>query len=142
MRFACWITRATDTHLKYATIIFPGQKWLSERASMLRCTYIACRVFSCRRQLLQCNRWRKVSPSGDKLMCSDVTGNLLTSNFVVSFSITWKLNEIISRLPFCHVTPCSLVNRNQLYILVGPYPQHSRSREPDLTQWPPFCILQ
>ena len=33
MRFACWIINATDTHSEYA---FPRQKWLRERASMLR----------------------------------------------------------------------------------------------------------
>ena len=97
-------------------------------------TYIACLVFSCWTQLVQCNRWRKVSRSGDKLMCCDVTGNLLPSKFVVSFRFMWKLNDIISRLLFCHVTPCSLVDRNQLYIPVRPYSQHSPLREPDLTQ--------
>ena len=45
MRFACWITKATDTHTEYAIVIaFPLQQWLHERASMLRYTYIACRV--------------------------------------------------------------------------------------------------
>jgi hypothetical protein len=37
MRIACWITKATDTHSEYVIIItFPRQKWLRERASMLR----------------------------------------------------------------------------------------------------------
>jgi hypothetical protein len=37
MRFACWIPRATDTHLKYVIVIaIPLQQWLRERASMLR----------------------------------------------------------------------------------------------------------
>jgi hypothetical protein len=45
MRFACWITKATDTHLEYVIlIVFPRQQWLHERASMLRYTYIACLV--------------------------------------------------------------------------------------------------
>jgi hypothetical protein len=45
MRFACWITKATDT--EYVILIaFPRQQWLSERASMLRYTYIACLVYS------------------------------------------------------------------------------------------------
>ena len=38
MRFACWITKATDTHL----IAFPRQQWLHEHTSMLPYTYIAC----------------------------------------------------------------------------------------------------
>jgi hypothetical protein len=41
MRFACWITKATDTRWEYAILIaFLWQKWLRERASMLRNTYI------------------------------------------------------------------------------------------------------
>jgi hypothetical protein len=37
MRFACWITKATDTHSEYLMLIaFPRLQWLSERASLLR----------------------------------------------------------------------------------------------------------
>ena len=37
MRFACWLTKATDTHSEYAVLTaFPQQQWLRERASMLR----------------------------------------------------------------------------------------------------------
>jgi hypothetical protein len=43
MRCACWITRATDTYSEYLMLIaFRLQKWLCERALMLRYTYIAC----------------------------------------------------------------------------------------------------
>ena len=36
MRFACWITKATNTHSEYVTLIaFPRQQWLRQRASML-----------------------------------------------------------------------------------------------------------
>jgi hypothetical protein len=46
MRFACWITKAIDTHSEYVILIaFPRQQWLRERASVLRYKYIACRVF-------------------------------------------------------------------------------------------------
>jgi hypothetical protein len=42
-RFACWVTKATDTHPEYAILnTFPLQQWLHERASTLRYTYIAC----------------------------------------------------------------------------------------------------
>jgi hypothetical protein len=42
---ACCITKATDTHLEYAILIaFSRQQQLRERASILRCTYIACLV--------------------------------------------------------------------------------------------------
>jgi hypothetical protein len=39
MRFACWITKATDTPSEYVIrIAFPRQEWLRERASILRYT--------------------------------------------------------------------------------------------------------
>jgi hypothetical protein len=45
MRFACWITKATDTHSQYIMLIaFPRQQWLRESTPMLRYTYIACLV--------------------------------------------------------------------------------------------------
>jgi len=45
MRIACWITKATDTHLEYVIVIaFPLQQWLRERAPVFRYTYIACLV--------------------------------------------------------------------------------------------------
>jgi hypothetical protein len=43
MRFACWITKATDTHGEYVIhITFPRQKWLRERAAVLRYAYTVC----------------------------------------------------------------------------------------------------
>jgi hypothetical protein len=43
MCFACWITKATDTHSKYVILIaFPWQQWLCKHASVLHCVYIAC----------------------------------------------------------------------------------------------------
>jgi hypothetical protein len=46
VRFARWVTKATDTHTEYAIInAFPQQQRLCRRASMLRYTYIACFVF-------------------------------------------------------------------------------------------------
>ena len=36
MRFACWITKATDTRLEYLILTAPPrQRWLRERASMI-----------------------------------------------------------------------------------------------------------
>ena len=47
MRFACCITKATDTHSAYVIFIaLELQQWLSESASVLRHTYIACLVSS------------------------------------------------------------------------------------------------
>jgi hypothetical protein len=37
MRFACWMTKATDTHSEYVILIaFARQQWLRERASIIR----------------------------------------------------------------------------------------------------------
>jgi hypothetical protein len=45
MCFACWITKATDTHSEYVILIaFPLQQWSRERASILHYTYIASLV--------------------------------------------------------------------------------------------------
>ena len=42
VRIACWIPKATDTHLEYVIlIVFQLQQWLHERASTLRYAYIA-----------------------------------------------------------------------------------------------------
>jgi hypothetical protein len=42
MRFACWITKATDTHSEYIILVaYQWQKWLRERALMLHYTYMA-----------------------------------------------------------------------------------------------------
>jgi hypothetical protein len=44
MRFARWKTNVTDTYSQYVIIIaFPRQKWLGERASMLRSTDMSSR---------------------------------------------------------------------------------------------------
>ena len=41
MRFACWITKAIDTHSEYVILIaFAQQQWLRKGASVLRYTYI------------------------------------------------------------------------------------------------------
>jgi len=45
MRFACFGTKATKTHIEYVIIIaFPWHQWSSERTSVLRYTYIDCLV--------------------------------------------------------------------------------------------------
>ena len=45
MRFACWVTKATNLHPEYVIFIaFPLQQWLDERASMLSYTYTASTV--------------------------------------------------------------------------------------------------
>jgi hypothetical protein len=45
MRFACWITKSTNTHSQYEIFIaFPRQKLLHESTSVLRYIHIACLV--------------------------------------------------------------------------------------------------
>ena len=46
MRIACWITKDTDTHSEYVTMVFHGKNCSCESASVLRYTYIACLVRS------------------------------------------------------------------------------------------------
>jgi hypothetical protein len=49
MRIACWTPKATNTHSEYVIRIdFPLQPWFHEGSSMLRYTYIACLVTTCR----------------------------------------------------------------------------------------------
>jgi hypothetical protein len=43
--FACWITKATDTHSEYVTFVAFPHQLLRKRALLLRCTYIACLVY-------------------------------------------------------------------------------------------------
>jgi hypothetical protein len=48
MRFPCWITKATDTHLEYVILIaILRQQWLRERYPVLRYTYVytACVLY-------------------------------------------------------------------------------------------------
>ena len=45
IRLACWISKATNTASEYVLIIASTQqKWLNERALILRYTHIACLV--------------------------------------------------------------------------------------------------
>jgi len=45
MPIACSVNKATDTHSEYVIhTVVPRQRWLRQRASMWRYTYIACLV--------------------------------------------------------------------------------------------------
>ena len=50
MRLLCWVSNATRTHARprahreICNTVFPRCQWFRERASMLRCKYIFCRV--------------------------------------------------------------------------------------------------
>jgi hypothetical protein len=55
MRFACWITKATDTHSECVILIaFAQSKWLRELVSMLLHTYIPF-LFNCCKEMT--SRW-------------------------------------------------------------------------------------
>jgi len=46
VRLACCISETTNTISEYVILLaFPQQKWLCERASILRYTYIVCLLF-------------------------------------------------------------------------------------------------
>jgi len=71
MRFACWITKATDSRPDYLIlIVFPRQQWFRERASMLRLyahclpnlysIYTSCILWRYTRVI--CNTCKYISP--------------------------------------------------------------------------------
>ena len=56
MRFACWMTKATNTDSEYVTYIASAwQQWLRKHASILRYAYIAC-LFSYTSKLFECHK--------------------------------------------------------------------------------------
>jgi hypothetical protein len=73
MRFACWITKATDTHPEYVILIaYPRQQWLRERASLLRYThnsYLFC-LFSLTFSISHCLSWYFLSCTHRKPLSS------------------------------------------------------------------------
>jgi len=60
IRIACWITKAADIQSEYVIILaFPQQEWLLENASVLRYTYVSCRItrtFHTSRSVTRCSR--------------------------------------------------------------------------------------
>ena len=42
MRFAFWVTEATNTNSEHVVIAFPQQQWYRERVSVLLCMHVAC----------------------------------------------------------------------------------------------------
>jgi len=47
VRIACWVPKATNTHLLYVILIaFLLQQWLHGSAPLLRSAYIACLVLN------------------------------------------------------------------------------------------------
>jgi hypothetical protein len=94
MRIACWITKATNTYSNYVILIaFPLQKWLHERASLLRYTYIDCPVhFSSHLSVLL--RTRSLS---DLTVRTFVGPSLLCLLLPVSVSALQQLIPLLSK---------------------------------------------
>jgi hypothetical protein len=89
MIFACWISKATDTHSEYVIFIaFPQQQWLRERVSVLSlCTYMAC--------LVECNY---------RLQCdavyfgrSDCMSHFCRVLYVVCTYLPMKMEQVVFR---------------------------------------------
>jgi hypothetical protein len=84
MRFACWITKATDTHTEYVILIpFPRLQWLRERASVLPYAYDSSLV--CFSVAKFCIVWTIFNlilyPSKERTFTlSEVSRNFLVSN--------------------------------------------------------------
>ena len=58
MHIACWIPKATNTHLQYVILIaFPLQNWLHERALLFRYMYIVCLAYNWELCLLRGTNW-------------------------------------------------------------------------------------
>jgi len=91
MHIACWVPKATNTHLEYVILLaFPLQHWL-QCASLLHYTYIACPVkcFSSFTPLLAQNLcsivileelcwtvWGSNTVRGKKLLFSEISGRV------------------------------------------------------------------
>jgi hypothetical protein len=87
LRYACWITKATDTHTEYVIVLiaFPRQHWLRERVSMLR-LYVHCLSCFCLPQLFVRN-WLWAQFIGEFL---DLRGNKWREkglNFFAGFAL-------------------------------------------------------
>jgi hypothetical protein len=78
MRFACWITKATDTHSEYViSIAFPRQQWLRERASRLVYTYFAYLFIN---QHINCKARKNVAVYVNCISCIVAKENKITNN--------------------------------------------------------------
>jgi hypothetical protein len=108
MRFASWITKATDTHSEYVILIaFPRQLWLRERASILSYTYIDSYFYqtvSRTKQWSACNRIRQgklaavttnTSVVWDITLCSLAYMCLVTTS--ETSMRTYKLQSVITQ---------------------------------------------
>jgi hypothetical protein len=80
MRFACWITNATDRHSQYVILIaFPRRKWLSERPSMLR-LYVYCLSYlltGCKHAIVKSSQTESRSILHFAMMCICLLTDLL-----------------------------------------------------------------
>jgi hypothetical protein len=88
IRFACWVIKATNTHSEYVIhIACPLQKWLHERASMLRYTYIACLVII----------------DKESVYCAERTAPLNNTGYIENLKIKIKKRRMFCLRQYRHV---------------------------------------
>ena len=88
MRIPCWISEATNTHIGCVIIIaFPEQQWLQERASLLRYTYITCRVLLQIKLFLSLTRNTELLFSAPFSMLTRIQIKILLEIFRLSLSM-------------------------------------------------------
>jgi len=100
MCFACWITKATNTHSEYVIVVaFPLQQWLHQRASMLRYRYNACLVCCNDISLLRRLHILAIKRNGLKLFCCSIpSGKIVEQSVVREF---WQILCNINIYIFC-----------------------------------------
>jgi hypothetical protein len=97
MRITCWIPEATNTHSEYVILIaFPLQRWLHERALMLRYAYITGLI---------CNR--HCSNIWEFCHYESIQPLVVTSKVRCS-SVTFEVSILRSAL-FCKFIQCTVV---------------------------------
>jgi hypothetical protein len=135
MRFACWITKATDTNSEYVILIaFPHQKWLRERALILRFTYIVYLVTPSYFITVVGKRWSLTSvQSGDFIAINVLSEFLFQSSKILDFR---KSNQFLLKSSAFHglrrvsisgaicLFPVQLISHaaaSQSFVAAGPY---------------------
>jgi hypothetical protein len=119
MRFACWITKATDTHSECVILIaFKLQQWLRQRASILRCsalrvlllyivgTYLRETRHQCFTLMLNC--FRKLQQWWVMVKC--LGGSLFWYYVVLDLTFSWFVLCQVHPPTATHCTPRTLLS--------------------------------
>jgi hypothetical protein len=93
IRFAYWITEATDTHSEYVILIaFPLQQCINERASNLRYTYIGSLVYVIQQTTPKC---AKNYSQSDWILFALTDTQLLSKPWCLAFYRSFSQNNQI-----------------------------------------------